>query len=354
MPYRDYYNVLGVPRNASPDEIKKAYRVLARRWHPDRNPDDDEVVQRFKDITAAYKTLSDPDERARYDRLGPLYTPDGRPPRPEEVNDAVGTMFGNLFRRRRGNQRGDDLRYTLAVTLEDVAAGAEREVSVPRRVRCGDCAGSGAAGSGRSECPVCGGSGRATGPRLFRSECYHCDGVGHVVVDPCTTCSGDGRLTREERLSVRIPAGVATGQKLKLKGKGNAPQGSGPEGDLFVIVNVSDHALFRRRGEDVLVEVPLTLAEATLGADVTVPTLEGQTTIRVPAGTQHGHIFRLSGRGLPRVGRSSRGDLHLHVVLEIPSELPAEARKALASWAASLPTNAHPLRAQFDAASRDR
>jgi molecular chaperone DnaJ len=351
---RDFYNVLGVARNASQDDIKKAYRNLARRWHPDRNPGNEEVVQRFKDITEAYDTLSDPERRARYDRLGPLYTPDGRPPRPEDINEVVGTMFGNLFRRRSAAP-GEDLRYTVSITLEDVATGTEKEIVVPRRVRCRTCGGDGAApDGGRETCTVCGGSGKASGPRLFRTECYHCEGKGFVVKAACPACDGDGRQTIEDALKVKIPAGVATGQKLKLKGKGDAPRGTGAEGDLYVIVSVVDHPLFRRRGDDVLVEVPLTFADAAIGADVTVPTLEGTTVIRIPSGTPSGKIFRLGARGLPRVGRPGRGDLHLQVFLEVPEGLDEDHREKLGAWAKGLPAMHHPKRLAFDNAVKER
>jgi molecular chaperone DnaJ len=352
--HRDFYNVLGVARNASQDDIKKAYRNLAMRWHPDRNPGNEEVVQRFKDITEAYRTLSDPEKRARYDRLGPLYTPDGRPPRPDEVSEVVGTMFGNLFRRR-GAQPGEDLRYTVSIALEEVASGTEKEIVVPRRVRCRTCGGDGAdPDGGRETCKVCSGTGRATGPRLFRSDCYHCEGKGFVVIKPCPTCEGEGRHTIEDTLRVKVPSGVATGQKLKLKGKGDAPRGSGPEGDLYVIVSVAEHALFRRRGDDIVVDVPLTYGEAALGADVVVPTLEGTTTIRIPAGTPSGKILRLGGRGLPKLGKNARGDLHLQIVLEVPEGLGDEPRKVLEAWAAALAPDVHPRRLAFDAAVRGR
>jgi molecular chaperone DnaJ len=351
---RDFYNVLGVPRNASQDDIKKAYRALAMRWHPDRNPGNDEVVQRFKDITEAYRTLSDPERRSRYDRLGPLYTADGRPPRPEDVQQAVGSMFGGFFRRRPA-ARGEDLRYTVTVSLEEVAAGSEKEIVVPRRVRCRACGGDGAQpGSGRSKCAACSGSGRATGPRLFRSECYHCEGRGFTVVEKCSTCEGEGRHPVEDALRVRIPAGVATGQKLKIAGKGDAPRGSGSEGDLYVIVSVAEHPLFRRRGDDLIADVPLTFAEATLGADVQVPTLEGTTTIRVPPGTPSGKLLRLGGRGLPRLGQSDRGDLHLQISLEVPEGLSEVQRQQLSAWAGSLSADRHPRRAAFDRATRTR
>ena len=353
MATRDYYNILGVERRASPDDIKRAYRGLARRWHPDHNKSPD-AEERFKDITEAYKCLSDPDKRARYDRLGPLYTQDGRPPRTEDINEVVGNMFNNIFRRK-GKDRGEDLRYTVSLALEEVATGIEKEIVVPRRVRCRTCAGSGAdPQGGKNTCTVCAGSGKATGPRLFRTSCYHCEGRGFTVEKSCTGCSGEGLLTIDDTLKVKIPAGVATGQKLKLSGKGNAPRGSGTEGDLFVIVNVSDHPLFRRRGDDVMVDLPLTFPEVSLGTTVTVPTLEGTTSIRIPPGSPPGKILRLASRGLPRVGRSTRGDLHLQIVVEVPAKLTDAQRDLLSEWAASLNSTTHPRRADFERALEDR
>lgn len=353
MATRDFYNILGVDRKASADDIKRAYRNLARQWHPDHNGSS-EAESRFKDITEAYKTLSDPEKRARYNRLGPLYTSDGRPPRPEEFQEAVGAMFSGLFRRR-GNARGEDLRYTVSLSLEEVATGIDKEIVVPRQMTCGTCTGEGAdPDGGRQQCKVCGGSGRATGPRLFRSDCYHCEGRGYTITKACPTCSGEGRNHIDDGLVVKVPAGVATGQKLKLAGKGNAPRGKGANGDLYVIVNVADHALFRRRGDDILVDLPLTFAEIALGAQVSVPTLEGVTTIRVPAGSNPGKVLRLGGRGLPKVGRKSRGDLHLQIVLEVPDTLDDSQKDILRAWSDALPDQAHPRRTRFDAALEDR
>ncbi|NCG21401.1 MAG: molecular chaperone DnaJ [Rhodobacterales bacterium] len=353
MARRDFYNILGVERTATTDEIKRAYRALARRWHPDHNKAADAEV-RFKDITEAYRTLNDVDRRARYDRMGPLYTEDGRPPRPEDVQKAVGAMFGNLFRRK-GKERGEDLRYTVSLTLEEVATGAEKEVIVPRMVRCGTCQGDGAEPTnGRQTCTVCSGSGKATGPRLFRSECYHCQGRGFSITIPCHSCKGQGRNHLDDTLKVKIPTGVATGQKLKLSGKGNAPRGQGKPGDLLVIINVTDHDLFRRRGEDLQMNLPLTYDEMVLGAEVTVPTLEGTTTIRIPQGSAPGKVLRLAGRGLPRVGRKQRGDLHLQIVLDMPKDLTQPQQRALRSWSKHLPASAHPRRAEFDQALQDR
>ncbi len=354
MSYRDFYNILGVPRTASADELKRAYRKLAMQWHPDRNPGDEAAERHFKDVSEAYRTLGDPVRRARYDRLGPLYTEDGRPPRPDEVNEAVGAVWSNLFSWRNRPKRGDDLRFTISLTLEEVAAGVDKSLSVPRRIRCRTCDGVGADADGRDTCSPCEGTGRSRGPRLLRSACYRCGGSGWTVRVPCASCAGHGQVDELTAIRVAVPAGVATGQKLKVRGRGNEPSRAGPAGDLYVVVNVADHALFRRRGEDVLCDVPMRYADLVLGAEVEIPTLRGATTIRVPSGTPPGKVFRLSGRGLPSASRARRGDLHVQVVLEIPSELSDAERNHLADWAQGLPRDRHPRRETFAAAVQER
>ena len=353
MATRDYYNILGVERTATQDEIKRAYRALARQWHPDHNRTD-QAERRFKDITEAYKTLSNVEERRRYDRLGPLYTQDGRPPRPDEVSEAVGAMFSGLFRQRR-KARGEDLRYTISLTLEEVARGLEREITVPRQVQCSTCAGDGAdPDGGHQSCKVCGGSGKATGPRLFRSSCYHCDGRGFTVSKACRTCEGNGRKPLNDTLKVKVPAGVATGQKLKLSGKGNAPPQPGVTGDLLVIINIADHPLFRRRGNDLMVDLPVSFPTLALGGTVEVPTLDGTTTIQIPAGSPPGKILRLAGRGLPAVSKAKRGDLHLQLRLELPTELTQAQRAELKRWSDTLQDTAHPDQSEFRKAMEER
>jgi molecular chaperone DnaJ len=351
--HHDYYNVLGVTRTADAEELKRAYRTLALRWHPDRNPGDAVAEQKFKSVNEAYRVLSDPEHRARYDRLGPLFTEDGRPPRPDEVSDVLGRMWDNLWNRKPPS-RGEDLRFTLTVTLEEVVTGAHRDLIVPRQVRCGACKGVGAPPEGRESCGQCGGSGRSSGARLLRTACYHCAGRGFVVRKPCETCGGGGLVGREDPVRVKVPPGVATGQKLKLAAKGNETADGGPSGDLLVVVHVADHALFRRRGDDLIAEVPLSLDECALGVDAAVPTIDGRTHIRVPPGTPHGKVFRLAGRGLPRVGGATRGDLHLEVSVEIPAELSSTERASLAAWAATLPEERHPRRAAWRRALESR
>lgn len=351
----DYYAVLGVGKEATQDEIKRSFRQLALQYHPDRNPDDVDAERRFREVAEAYQCLSDPDERARYDRLGPLYRPDGKPPSPEDVNAFVKDALATLFGRRAGQERGEDLRYTLMVSLEEVGAGAEREIEVNRRVACKRCTGSGAdPEEGRKPCERCNGTGRSSARFTLRPECTACDGRGFVTVRRCTRCSGEGRHDRVDVLKVKVPPGVATGQKLKLRGKGNEGRAEGSSGDLYVLVNVADHPLFRRRGDDLLVEAPLLLGEAALGVDLKVPTLEGSTTIRIPPGTPAGKIFRLGGRGLPNLESRRRGDLHIKVGVEVPTALGERERAALAALAEQVPPSAHPQRRAWDELLRAR
>ena len=355
MPRRDYYVVLGVKRNATADEIKRAFRALALQYHPDRNPDDVDAERRFREAVEAYQALSDAEQRARYDRLGPLYRPDGRPPTPEDFNTFVSQTLASLFGRRGGTERGEDLRYTLAVTLEQVGAGAERAVTVLRKVKCKRCDGSGAdPDEGRRDCSHCEGSGRSPTRRLFRSDCPHCDGRGYVTVKRCSRCDGDGRHELRDELVVRVPPGVATGQKLKLRDKGNETGDSAPTGDLYVLINVEDHPLFLRRGEDLLADVPVMLHELALGAELAVPTLEGSTTVRIPAGTPSGKIFRLTGRGLPSLDGKRRGDLHIRVNVEVPADLDTRQRAVLDELSRRLAAGAYPMRRAYDAHLRGR
>ena len=349
MARRDYYAVLGVPRDASADDIKRSFRALALQYHPDRNPDDLDAEHRFREIVEAYQTLSDSDERGRYDTLGPFYRPDGKPPSAEDLNTFLAETFAGLFRRKRSIGRGEDLRYSLTISLEDVASGAERQIEVARLGRCRRCEGSGGdPDEGRRRCDACDGSGRSATRRLFRTECPRCDGRGFIVVKRCSRCNGDGRHESREQLKVRVPAGVATGQKLKLKGKGNELADDGAAGDLLVLVNVDDHPLFQRRGPDLYCEVPVLYTEAALGADLRVPTLTGTTRIRVPAGTPSGKLFRLSGRGLQALGNRGQGDLHIKVVVEVPETLAPPERAAIEELAGRLQARAHPRRTAYD------
>ncbi len=354
MARRDFYSVLAVRRGAEVDDIKKAYRALARQYHPDRNPGDEDAEQRFREITEAYETLRDPVLRDRYDRLGPLYRADGRPPTPEDLSEMVGEALGGLFRKKPPEQ-GEDLRYTLRIALEDVATGGTRVIEVRRQQQCGRCHGAGADPNGGSQrCDPCDGTGKSPTRRIFRSTCPHCDGTGQVTVKRCVDCNGVGRIDQTETLKVTIPRGVATGQKLKLTGKGNSPRVGDTHGDLFVIISVDDHPLFQRRAADLFVEVPISFQEAALGADVEVPTINGSTTIRVTAGTESGKIFRLAGRGLPALKGGRKGDLHLRMEVEVPTGLDEMAASSLSDFDATLGLDYHPRRQAFAEQLRKR
>ncbi|MCK6527107.1 J domain-containing protein [Myxococcota bacterium] len=340
----DLYGVLGVARKATADEIKRAYRARAREFHPDRNPGDAEAEARFKQVTVAYEILSDPVRRAQYDRFGRVLSGRGA-----GAEGDLGEVFDRLFRevfganpfRRDGTSRGDDLRYTVTVTLEEAARGVEKEISYRRKEACPRCAGSGASTAlGQTLCPACGGSGedRASGRLLRRGRCGRCRGSGYLPSAPCAPCAGRGLVDADLSLKVKVPAGVDTGQQLQVRGKGNRGRGADNReaGDLLVVVNVREHAFFKRHGLDVHCELPLTFAEAAAGADLEVPTLDGPTTIRIPPGTQPAAVFTLRGRGLPPLRGGRRGDLHVRAVLEVPSVLPPEAMALLRDLAPHL------------------
>jgi molecular chaperone DnaJ len=354
VPRKDYYNILGIGRDATGDEIKRAFRQLALKYHPDRNPDDLDAATKFQDATEAYQVLSDPEERLKFDRLGPLYRPDGRPPTPEELQEMLSELVGGLFRRKRTQQHGDDLRTTLTVELEDVATGVIRKLQIARNVRCSVCGSTGAdPNGGRKVCDGCNGTGKASARRVFRQSCARCDGRGFVVVKRCGGCDGKGLRGSEDHLKVKVPMGVSTGQKLKLRGRGHEGLTNGASGDLFVVVSVAEHPLFRRRGADLVCDLPLTFAEATLGGEITVPVLGARTTIKVPSGTPSGRILRLVGRGLPKPD-GGEGDLHLKVEVEVPPRLDRAQSEALRRFQDLAGPGAHPQRRAFDEALKER
>ena len=354
MARKDYYNILGIRRDAAGEDIKRAYRKLALQYHPDRNPDDVEAAARFQEATEAYQVLGDPEERMRYDRLGSFYRPDGRPPSPEDLQQILSGAFGGLLRRKRAAEQGEDLKTHLTVELEDVDTGTTRPLVIARSVRCTKCGSSGAhPDGGRKECEACEGSGKSKTRRVFRQSCARCGGRGFVVIRKCDGCEGKGLRGSEDHLRVKVPPGVATGQKLKLRNRGHEGRASGASGDLYVVISVAEHPFFRRRGPDLVCDLPLTYAEATLGAEITVPTLGAPTTIKVPSGTPGGRILRLAGRGLPS-GSSGRGDLHLKVVVEVPPSLTRPQAEALRRFDALTSPDAYPQRRAFEAAMEDR
>ena len=345
----DYYEQLGVAKNASADDIKKAYRKLAIKYHPDKNPGNKEAEEKFKEISAAYEVLSDPDKRARYDQFGhDAYTSSG--------SGGGGFSFEDLFGGgRRSNPNapvpGDDLRYDLTIDFEDAMYGAEKEIQIPHTVTCPDCKGSGAAeGATKTQCPHCGGSGVETVSKGFfsvRQTCRHCGGKGQSIDKPCRSCGGSGKKRITEPVKIRIRPGMDTGNQLRVSGMGNAGDRGGAPGDLYILLNVRPSRIFHREGNDLICEVPVPFAVAALGGELDVPTISGKSTILVPKGSQHGRILRLAGKGVPSLRGGVRGDLHIRLVIETPVDLNKEQQELLKKFQESLGKNNTPLHNNF-------
>ena len=343
---RDYYEILGVERSASVEEIKKAYRRMAVRYHPDRNPDDPRAEERFKEASEAYAVLSDPEKRARYDRfghqgLGGEGFADVGPETFVDFADILGDLFGfgDLFgsRRRRspgGRQRGSDLRFAMSLTLEEAARGVDKTIRVPRLEPCEACGTTGVeAGTAPETCPSCGGRGQVAYRRGFLTvaqTCPTCHGQGRVVRNPCRACGGRGRVEREVTLQVHVPPGVDSGVRLRLGGEGESGVRGGRSGDLYVVVSVEPHEIFERDGDDLHMELPVSVFQAMLGARLTVPTiLDGEREIEVRPGTQPGDVIRLRGAGMPSLDGRGHGDLHVHLRVVVPRNLSAEQKRLL-------------------------
>ncbi|HOS92468.1 MAG TPA: molecular chaperone DnaJ [Armatimonadota bacterium] len=341
---RDYYEVLGVDRAATKEQVKRAYRQLARRYHPDVNPDDPQAEERFKELAEAYSVLSDDQKRAHYDRFGH----DGPPAMGMGdfgfgIEDLIQSFFGGGFgARSRQVQRGADLRADVRVTLEEVLTGCEKELSSRKLDYCDDCDGSGSrGGQDLGPCRTCGGAGQVgrTQNTLFGtfssfSTCPACQGEGVEVKDPCPTCQGRGRLMQESVLTVNIPPGVDTGTRVRVAGQGEAGARGAPPGDLYLYITVADHDVFYRDGSELGIEVPITFSQAALGADIEVPTLEGKQKLTVPPGTQSGTRLRIRGQGLPSLRGGGRGDLHVFINVRTPTRLSARQRELLQELAA--------------------
>jgi molecular chaperone DnaJ len=350
---RDLYEVLGVGRQASEAEIKSAYRKLALKFHPDRNPGNREAEEKFKEAAEAYSVLADPDRRATYDRFGHAGLggmPGGGGIDPTifaDFGDILGGLgdifgFGDLFGRRRGGaRRGADLRYDLEITLEEAAKGAETAIQVPREITCPTCRGTGSApGTSPEVCPQCRGQGQLRYQQGFLTvarTCGQCGGAGRVIVHPCTACQGRTRIVEDRKLTVRLPAGIATGQRLRLQGEGESGLGGGPTGDLYVVVHVAEHPRFHREGDDLLCELAVGFPTLALGGEVVVETFDGPEKLRVPAGTAVGTRLKIRGKGMPNVSGRAAGDLYVALTAEIPRKLTREQRKAVEQLAAVLP-----------------
>ena len=354
MSRRDYYEVLVVQRNASDQEIKSAYRKLALDHHPDRNPGSKEAEDRFKEAAEASAVLADADKRRMYDRFGHAGlggAASGFDPTVftgfEDILGGLGDMFGfgDIFggARRRGPQRGADLRYDLEVSFEEAARGTETTVQIPRQERCETCHGSGAAaGSKPTTCPQCHGRGQIRiqqGPFTLARTCGQCRGAGSIIAKPCTACRGAGRVEKVRKLTVRIPAGIATGQRMRLSGEGEAGPAGGPAGDLYVVIHVQEHPFFQRDGNDLLCEIPVNFPTLVLGGEIKIPTLDGDDAFTIPEGTQTGTVFRIRGRGMPDVGGRGKGNLLITVKADTPTKLTREQKKLFQQLAGVLPAD---------------
>ena len=345
MAKKDYYEVLGVKRDASDEDIKKAYRKLAMKFHPDRNPDNKDAEGKFKEAKEAYEVLSDKEKRGTYDAYGHAGV-DARAGMGAGqqgfggFSDAFGDIFGEIFGGAAGARggrssgyRGADLRYNLEITLEQAARGTETKIRIPTLEECETCKGSGAKpGTSAKTCPACSGSGQvrmAMGPFSMAQTCPTCHGTGKVIPTPCATCHGAGRLKKHKTLSVKIPTGVDVGDRIRLSGEGEAGVNGGPPGDLYVVINLKEHSVFQREGNDLHCEMPLSFSTAALGGEIVIPTHDGEAMIKIPAETQTGQVFRLRGKGIKGVRSNSHGDLLCHMVMETPVRLTERQKELL-------------------------
>lgn len=365
---KDYYEVLGIERGATAEDIKKAYRKLALKYHPDRNPGDKEAEHQFKELGEAYEVLRDEKKRAIYDQVGhEAFTQRGRGAPggagsggaggftdPFDIFSQVfgdsgnmGGVFEELFgasggrrgARRAGPQPGADLRYDLNIAFEDAVYGAEKTIQLQKSESCDRCQGEGSEpGHSKQRCDYCGGQGQISMTHGFfsvRQPCPKCRGLGEIVEHPCRQCRGEGRVLKPRTIQIRIPAGVDTGARLRVAGEGEAGTRGGPSGDLYVVLHVDEHELFQRQGDDIIVEVPLDFPTAALGGSIRVPTISGMANLKVPPGTQSGAVFRLRGKGVPSVRGQGRGDQHVRVSIEVPRDLNREQREKLQAFAAT-------------------
>jgi molecular chaperone DnaJ len=356
---KDYYELLGIGRNASDEEIKKAYRKLALQYHPDRNPGDKQAEEKFKEVSEAYSVLSDSQKRSQYDQFGHAAFGDGGPFAGggfdfsggfEDVfSDIFGEFFGGSTGRRRG--RGQDLRYNLNLKFEEAISGVEKKIKIPRHGTCETCRGNGAKpGTAPQTCPTCRGRGQVSFQQGFFSvsrTCNQCHGQGTFIKEPCPTCAGAGRVRAMHTLSVKIPAGVDNGSRLKLRGEGESAPAGGAPGDLYVVIQVEAHPIFLRDQLDIVCDVPISFVQAALGAEIDVPTLDGKVKMKIPAGTQSGKLFRMKGRGIKDVHGAHHGDQHVRVTVETPTRLTPRQKELLKEFAAMGGEEVNPLSKGF-------
>jgi molecular chaperone DnaJ len=374
MAKRDYYEILEVEKTADGEEIKKSYRRLAVKFHPDKNPGDKAAEEKFKELGEAYEALSDPQKRAAYDQYGhaafdPRMRGGGRGGGFHDPTDIFREVFGgsgaSFFEDLFGGggradpsapQRGSDLRYDMEITFEEAAHGCEKEITVSKQDRCETCHGSGAeTGSRTKVCSTCGGRGQVISSRGIFSiaqTCPRCEGAGKVIEKPCRTCQGAGRHEHTSKIKLRIPPGVDTGSRLRSSGNGEAGVRGGPTGDLYVVLHVKAHEIFQREGDDLLCEVPISFVQAALGAEIEVPTLGEKTQIKIPAGTQPGALFRLKGKGMKNIQGYGTGDLHVRVNVEVPSHLNSAQKAKLEEFAQLCDERVNPISQSFFAKAK--
>lgn len=350
MANKDFYEVLGIDKSASDEEIKRAFKKLALKYHPDRNQGDKEAEEKFKEINEAYQVLSDPEKRQRYDQFGTA-----------DFNGAgggfegfdfggfggFGDIFGDIFgggfggsANKNGPRKGADLEYDVTLTFEEAMSGCEKEIKVTRREKCETCGGSGAkAGTSPKTCSKCGGRGRIQvqrrtplGVMSTTTTCDACHGDGKIIEDPCQTCRGTGKERKTRSITINIPAGVDTGNVMPLRGQGEAGENGGPTGDLYINIRVMTHKTFKRKGNDIHMETHISFGKAALGTEIKVPTIDGDVTYKVPAGTQSGTVFRLKGKGVPRVNSVGRGDHYVKVIVDVPKSLNSDQEEALKAF----------------------
>ncbi len=364
MSKRDYYDVLGVDKGADNNDIKRAYRKLAMKFHPDRNPDDEKAAESFREVTEAYEVLSDADKRSRYDQYGHAGVDDQMggfgsggfqgSHAYQDFGDLFGSMFGDAFGgggAAQANNQGSDLRYNLSITLEEAAVGKEVELEIPKHESCGTCSGSGARpGTNPVPCSTCGGHGQVQMQQGFfavRRPCPSCNGSGKKIESPCVTCGGTGRKKVKKNLKVKIPAGVYDGAQVRVAGEGEAGTNGGASGDLFIVVRIKEHSIFERDGADLHCEMPITFPQATLGAEVDAPTLDGKVKIKIPAGTESGRVFRLRGHGVKDVRVRQQGDLYVRVQIAVPKKLTDKQKDLLKAFAQETGDEVYPERSSF-------
>ncbi|GAB6138343.1 molecular chaperone DnaJ [Halanaerobaculum tunisiense] len=351
MAKKDYYDILGVDQDASQKEIKRAYRDLSKKYHPDIS-DKENAEEKFKEITEAYEVLSDEETRAKYDRYGHAGVNQdaaggaggfgqGQAGGFDDIFDIFFGEGGGRGRRRNGPRKGADLKYRMSVSFEEAAFGAEKEITIPRTEECSACDGTGAASQSDLEsCAKCNGTGELKfkqntpfGQMVQTKTCDRCGGSGQFATNPCSECNGEGKVKRNRKVSVNIPAGVKNGSKLRIRGEGQAGENGGPAGDLYVVVSVESHEIFKREGDDVICEVPISFVQATLGAEIQVPTLDSKVKFTIPEGTQPGTSFRLQDKGIPHLNRRGRGDQRIKVKVVIPEDLDQEQKEMLQEFA---------------------